>query len=185
MARSDPGVTVERRSGCVLATVNARRNQLRALERRVHELFGVRLPATPKCASADRISFLWTGAGQWLAVAKGAHGTAFEWRLRVALDALASVTDQSDSHVMIRVSGARARDTLAKGVSIDLHPRVFRPGDAAGTTVAYIGVQLWQVDDAPTYELLVPRSFAAAFWDWLTESAAEFGVQVADESHVA
>ena len=58
---------------------------------------------------------------------------------------------------------------------IDLHPRAFGPGDAAVTSVAHVGVHLWQIDAAPTYELAVPRSLAAAFWHWLVESAAEFG----------
>ena len=58
---------------------------------------------------------------------------------------------------------------------IDLHPRAFRAGDAAVTTVAHIGAQIWQVDETPTYELIVSRSFAAGFWEWLTDAAAEFG----------
>ena len=84
--------------------------------------------------------------------------------------------DQSDGRIILRVTGPRVRDALAKGVPIDLHPRAFRPGDAAITTVATIGVHLWQVDDAPTYELIVPRSFAVAFREWFDEAAAEFGI---------
>ena len=79
------------------------------------------------------------------------------------------------------MSGARARDALAKGIPVDLHPGAFGPGDAAITTVAYIGVALWQVDDAPTYEFIVPRSYFIAFHEWLIAAAAEFGVRVADE----
>jgi sarcosine oxidase subunit gamma len=74
------------------------------------------------------------------------------------------------------VSGPRARDALAKGVHIDLHPRVFTPGDAAITAVAYINVHFWQIDEMPTYDLAMFRSFAVAFSEWLTVAAAEFGV---------
>jgi len=67
---------------------------------------------------------------------------------------------------------------LAKIVPIDLHPRVFQPGDTAVTGAAHIEVQLWQLDDAPTYEILLFRGFARSFWDWLTHSAAESGYDV-------
>ncbi len=185
MASADAGVTLELRGGGVLATVSVRRNQLQALERSVREMFGFPLPGTPKCVSAGAISVLWAGAGQWLAMTRGEDGTAFERRLRTELGDLASISDQSDGRVVIRVSGTRARDALAKGVPVDLHPGVFRPGDAAVTTVAYIGVALWQVDGAPTYEFIVPRSYCAAFHEWLSSAAAEFGVRVADEGSPA
>ena len=88
------------------------------------------------------------------------------------------MSDLSDGRTVIRVGGPRARDALAKGVPIDLHPRVFRPGDAAVTTVAHIDAHVWQVDAAPTYEIAVSRSYAAAFLEWLIDSAAEFGVAI-------
>ena len=30
-----------------------------------------------------------------------------------------------------------------------------------------MGVTLWQVDDAPTYDIAVFRSLAGSFWKWL------------------
>ena len=73
----------------------------------------------------------------------------------------------------------QARDLLAKGVPIDLHPRAFKPGDAAQTQVAHIGVLIAQIDDAPTYELLAARSFTGSLWSWLEASALEFGLEIA------
>jgi sarcosine oxidase subunit gamma len=57
---------------------------------------------------------------------------------------------------------------------------VFATGSAATSVIALMGVTLWQVDDAPTYDLAVFRSLAGSFWTWLTDSAAEFGVEVAE-----
>ncbi|HEY8276342.1 MAG TPA: sarcosine oxidase subunit gamma family protein, partial [Methyloceanibacter sp.] len=90
----------------------------------------------------------------------------------------AAITEQSDSKVVIRLSGSCAREVLAKGCSLDLHPRVFKPGDAATTPIALIDCQLWQIDDTPSYDLAVPSSFAGSFWSWLTASAAEAGYSV-------
>ena len=41
-----------------------------------------------------------------------------------------------------------------------------------------MGVQLWQVDEAPSYDIALFRSVSASFWRWLTSSAAEFGYEV-------
>jgi methylglutamate dehydrogenase subunit D len=69
-------------------------------------------------------------------------------------------------------------DALAKGCRVDLHPRVFGPGSAATTTIDHITVTVVQVDAVPTYDLILPGSFAEAFLDWLKLSAAEFGYEI-------
>ena len=98
--------------------------------------------------------------------------------LGVALKGDATMVDLSDGKAVLRISGPRARDTLAKGCSLDLHPRVFKPGSAATTPVALIDCVIWQVDETPTYDLAVPTSYAESFWSWLTASAAEYGYTV-------
>ena len=173
-----PGVVLSERTGLALATVLARKEQSDALARRVRETFGIDLPAAPRRAESGSVAFVWAGPGHWLAVQDGEEGHRFEKRLRDAFAGLASVSDQSDGRVVIRMSGARARDALAKGIPLDLHPHEFKSGSAASTVAAHIGVQLWQIDDAPTYELAMFRGFAESFWHWLMDSAAEFGVLV-------
>src|SRR5262249_23006503 len=99
-------------------------------------------------------------------------------RAKARLGPFAAVMDQSDSRLVLHLSGPNVRDVLAKGVSIDLHPNVFRPGDIASTLVAYVGVQIDRLD-ATTYQLTAPRRMAGTIWSWLTASAAEFGYDVA------
>ena len=53
-----------------------------------------------------------------------------------------AVVDVSAQRIGVRLSGSRARDVLAKGCSIDLHPRVFVRGSAVQTTVGLAGVIL-------------------------------------------
>jgi sarcosine oxidase subunit gamma len=98
--------------------------------------------------------------------------------LGVALKGLATVVDLSDGKAVLRISGRRARDTLAKGCSLDLNALVFKPGSAGTTPVALIDCVIWQVDETPTYDLAVPTSFAESLWSWLTSSAAEYGYRV-------
>ena len=174
----EAGVRITLRTDLALASVIARAGQQEALSRRVYEEFGLELPGSPRSSSSGPISWVWAGPATWLATREGSDVHAFEAELRGKLAGTASVTDQSDGRIVFRVSGSRVRETLAKGVAIDLHPRVFSAGDAAVTSVAHIGVHFWQIDDVPTYEIAVFRSFAESFWDWLIESSAEFGAIV-------
>jgi methylglutamate dehydrogenase subunit D len=173
-----PGVTVAERTGIALCNVLARRDAEAQLADRVRQHFGVALPSEPRHTATSPVAFAWAGPSQWLALGQETDGRAFELQLRASLAGVASVIDQSDDRAIVRVGGPRARDALAKGLHIDLHPSAFRPGDAAVTAVAYIGVHFWQIDASPTYEFAVFRSFAVAFWDWIVQAAAEFGVAV-------
>jgi sarcosine oxidase subunit gamma len=141
-------------------------------------MYSLTLPTTPQRVASGNIAFVRSGPDHWLAVAEGEAGHRFERTLRQALTGIASVIDQSDGRVVIRVSGAKALNTLAKGVPIDLHPRAFKTGSAVSTIAAHIGIQIWQLDDGPTYEIAMFRGFADSFWHWLMDSAAEFGVRV-------
>lgn len=171
------GVTLMPCDDLGLATVIARKGQAAALTERVQALFGISLPTGPKRVSAGRLAFVGIGPGQWLAIDQGgADPQAFAAKLTKDLAGLASTSDQSDARTVIRVSGPAARQALAKGVPIDLHPRVFGPDDAALTQIALIGAHIWQIDEAPTYEIAVFRSLAGSFADWLIASAAEFGI---------
>jgi sarcosine oxidase subunit gamma len=173
-----PGVTISEQTGLALANVMARKDKTTNVAARVRERFGVDLPMTPRRAAGGPIQFIWAGPGRWLAAAPNQSPATLESDLRDALVRLASVTSQSDGRSIIRVSGPKAREVLVKGVPLDLDPRAFGPDDTAVTVVAHINVHLWQSDAAPTYEFAVFRSFAASFYEWLLDAAAEFGAEV-------
>jgi sarcosine oxidase subunit gamma len=137
--------------------------------------FGIELPMTPKAASQGDLTLVWSGPSQWLALSRQ---SGLARRLADALRDRAAITDQSDARAMLVLEGAHMRDTLAKGCPIDLHPRSFCRGAAALTTIAGIGVQLWQTHDSDAFHIAVARSMAGSFWTWLTHSASEFGADV-------
>ena len=170
------GVTISERTGVSLCSMLARTGADATLADRVRNEFGADLPRTPRCTGPAAVEFIWAGPNQWLALGEGNDGRAFEQQLRSSLGDTVSLTDQSDGRAILRISGLRARDALAKGAHIDLHPSAFKPRDTAITSIAYVSVHLWQIDNTPIYELAMFRSFALAFWEWLADSAAEYGV---------
>lgn len=176
-AAGAPGLVVEERVSLAFATVIARRGKADALATAVAASYGVTLPRGPRRASSGGVTFAGVGPDQWIASAEGADAS-FVTKMRSRIGPLAAVMDQTDARAVIRLSGPKAREVLAKGVPTDLHPTVFKAGDVATTLVAYIGVQLDLLDDGPTYQLTAPRSMAGSFWSWLAASAAEFGYEV-------
>lgn len=169
-----PDLAVSVRETLTMASFAAARGKEDALREAVRSAYGADLPKRGGRVEGKGIAFVWTGPDQWLAVAEREQGRDIEAELKTTLAGIASVVDQSDGRVVVRISGARARDVLAKGVPIDLHPRAFRPGDVAITHASHIGVILWQTDEAPTYEAALFRSYADSFAHWLFESAAEY-----------
>jgi heterotetrameric sarcosine oxidase gamma subunit len=174
-----PGVVIAERVGLGLATLAARKGQAGALAAAVQDAYGVDLPESSVVAQGPAVSFIGQGPGQWLAVSETLPNDALARDLSTRLQGLASISDQSNGRTVLRLSGACARDVLAKGLPIDLHPRVFVVGSAATSAIGHMGVQLWQVDDLPTYDIAALRSVSLSFWRWLTASAAEFGYEVA------
>jgi sarcosine oxidase subunit gamma len=166
----EPGVLIAVRRGLSLLQVIARRGQ----EQAVAERLG--LDSTPGLGSQTPTgTVLWLAPATWMVVAEDLEDGALYENLRERLRDLAAVMDQSHGRAALRLAGPRARDALAKGCRLDLHPRVFTPGMCAQTVIAQIGVLLHQRDEAPTYDLYVPAGYAADFLEWLISSAAEFG----------
>jgi methylglutamate dehydrogenase subunit D len=173
-----PGVVISEHTGSALASVMGRKGKTADLCTRVREQFGVDLPMTPRRVADSQVHFIWAGPERWLAEAPNEMPSTFERNLREATSGLASVTSQSDGRSIIRISGPKAREVLAKGVPLDLDSSAFGPGDTAMTVVGHINVHLWQTDAVPTYDFAVFRSFAASFCEWLLDASAEFGVLV-------
>ncbi len=177
-ASPEPGLVIEERADLALANVMARRGREQDLKRAVAAAYSLELPDGPRVATKHGVSFAGTGVHQWLAAAESSVGADFVARLREHLAGLASITDQSDGRVVLRLSGERVRDVLVKGVPVDLHPRGFKTGDVASTLVAHMGVQIEQIDDRPTFQLMAFRSLTGSLWSWLDKSAAEYGYEL-------
>jgi methylglutamate dehydrogenase subunit D len=136
---------------------------------------GLTPPRRPAVVVGSGCALVWAGPNQWLAASRERSLPA---RLAEGLRESAAVSDQSDARALLHLSGPNLRDALAKGCPIDLHARTFKPGDAAVTTIAHVGVHLWWLPDDYGFHVAVFRSMAGSFWSWLCASAAEFGLVV-------
>ena len=167
----DPvGITVEP----FVAMVDVR---LGAVGAEASAVLGVDLPTAPNTwvpAGAGRA--VWLGPDEWLLSSTTEVPEELEARVRAAVLPLGgSATDVSAQRIGLRLTGARVRDVLARGCSIDLHPRVFGRGSSAQTTLGQAGVVLLALSDAgDDHAVLVRSSFAGYLADWLLDAALEF-----------
>lgn len=162
-----------------LVQVMVRRGREDALARAMQDAFGMAPPAAGRSAAGRDATAIWIQPGAWMLTAPRGEEGVLAARAASAFAGLAAVEDQSHGRTTIAVSGPAARAVLARGCRLDLHPRAFGPGRAAGTQIAQVSCLVHQVDDAPGFELTVFSTLAEPFFHWLLEAGASHGVVVA------
>ena len=167
-----------------LALVMPTPGQAASCLQRLAASFGAHIAnvAPRQSAQSPKLHLRWSGPQAFLACMAGS--VDIEAELSEACGSTASVVDQSDGKFMLRLSGPAVRKTLAKGVTLDLHPKGFQAGETALTLLGHLNVQLTRVDAASdleptfaTFELVAARSSAGDLWAWLEASAGEFGLE--------
>jgi sarcosine oxidase subunit gamma len=144
----------------------------------VRPLFGVDLPAKiGEVAPAASHQLFKVGPEQFWILGPRQDDLAPRLQAELA-PATGAVTPLYHSRTRIFVEGEAARELLAKGIPLDLHPDLFRVRDFALTGLHHTPVLLLR--SAPDrYEILAMRSFALAVWAWLTDAAMPLGFDVA------
>lgn len=165
------GATIALLPLAAMVSIIARKNGLRDLAAQMRAEYGLELPLSPGAVAAGDLQLVWAGVQHWLLLAPSANSDAFERRARDGLGSCAAISNQSDSRVRLLLEGPGARDVLAKGLPLDLHPSVFKVGDAAASLFDHIGVHVWLRDTAPSFEMLVARSYAPSLMTALRQAA--------------
>lgn len=144
-------------------------------------LLGAGLPSDPNTwVPGDAGRIVWLGPDEWLVTSTAHTPAELERAVAAAVGPLGgAAVDVSAQRIGLRLTGSRVREVLAKGCSIDLHPRSFGRGRAAQTTLGLAGVILLALSDSgDEFGVLVRSSFAGYLADWLLDAAAEFATAV-------
>jgi sarcosine oxidase subunit gamma len=146
----------------------------------VQAVTGVALPSAANTGStAGGRQILWLGPNEWWVTGPDGEADALVEKLREHfVGQHATACDVSESRAILVLKGPKARDVLMRGVSLDLHPRVFAPGQCAQTGLSRANVLLHLTDDTPTFEVYVLKSFSDYLWRWLEKVAVDFNLTV-------
>ncbi|MFI1393730.1 sarcosine oxidase subunit gamma [Streptomyces sp. NPDC020681] len=160
-----------------LTQINVRLDPKGAAADAVGLALDLQLPVEPNTVvRAGELTALWLGPDEWLVVGPPGSQQDLEGRIRGACgDEPVSVIDVSAQRTALLVAGPRARDLLAHGCALDLHPRSFTAGRCAQTTLGRTQVVLVARDEPRAgFWVLVRSSFADYLTDWLLDAAAEW-----------
>lgn len=165
-----PQLTVAELSQHRLFLLRAKRigqPQRRELER----VLGVALPEEPNSSASGVGETLWLAPGQWLIRSTGRDIAAgIEDACRGALFHLGDVTD---ALCVVEIDGRRSGDLIAKGCSLDLHPTVFRIGQAKRSLLGQVRILLYRLSTS-RYRISFDVSLRQHVLSWLEISSEEF-----------
>lgn len=140
----------------------------------VQQALGQSLPVVPNTFTEGDHTIYWLGPDEWLLSAGLGQEKETAGQLEQSLAGQChSLVDVTGGQVLLRLGGSRAREVLAKGCPLDLHPRVFKTGRCAQTTLAKTSMLVALVDDTPTFDIIVRRSFAEYAARWLQHSGGK------------
>ena len=141
---------------------------------------GVALPSAANTVSTGGgRQILWLGPNEWWLTGADGEAESLVAALRASFAGQhATACDVSESRAILRLKGPKAREVLMRGVSLDLHPRAFHVGECAQTGLSRANALLHLIDDAPTFEIYVLKSFSDYLWRWMEIVARDFNPAV-------
>lgn len=143
----------------------------------IEGITGQPLPVVPNTMSQDDHRIFWLGPDEWLILTDADETSSLAESIREASGGThVSVNDISGGQVAIELQGAAARSLLAKGCTLDLHPSVFPVGACAQSGLAKANILVSLVDGAPTFMVVVRRSFADYLCRWLAHAGSDVGI---------
>jgi sarcosine oxidase subunit gamma len=125
----------------------------------------------------DDLRVVWAGPDEWLLIAPAGQQARLVQDLRAAsANQHHAVTDVSGGFFLVELRGPQAREVLAQGCPMDLHPRAFPDGRAVGTHFFKVGLTLWRGTSGPqSMQMLVRRSFIDHFWQLIEHTSLSCG----------
>ncbi len=171
-----PGVIIaERQHICQLQMI-AHNNDPLTLARIVTQYLGRETPLAPMAAaSKNGLLICATGPLEYWIMAKKTGAVDALAAIQSKAEQSASIFDQSEGKMVLRLTGKKAADILSKGTALDWHAKALQTRGAAHTVIEHIPVLLTWQSEARHYDLSIPRSYAHSFMTWLCGAARNVG----------
>jgi heterotetrameric sarcosine oxidase gamma subunit len=139
--------------------------------------FNLPMPIQPNTSfNFDSTRVIWTGPNRWLFVEPEIRdlSTILKSELNETNPA---IIDLSHARSCIQLSGNKTREVLMKGAAIDWHPESFLINQCAQTKFFNLPA-LIDCKENDSFDVFVARGFAQNLWEYIKQSAEEFGYEV-------
>ncbi len=136
------------------------------------DAFGLEWPTRPNTVGEGRVRVAWLAPGEW-ALFDAAEVLAAPVAAALG-ERLHHLSDVSAGRRLWRVEGERARELLAKGCGLDIHPRSFPPGSCAQTVLAQVAILLIAPGGDGAFSIIADATLAAHLRLWFAEAVQEF-----------
>ncbi|MEL6265410.1 MAG: sarcosine oxidase subunit gamma family protein [Pseudomonadota bacterium] len=141
----------------------------------VTQVTGAAMPGPLAVTRAGETAVVWMAPDELMILGPEGSAGATVAALEAALPS-ALALDMSDARTLFAIEGPAARDTLAKGVPVDLRPAVFTPGTARRTHMGQVAIGVWlDPEGGERFGLVCFRSLAAYVAEWLAEAGQPAG----------
>jgi heterotetrameric sarcosine oxidase gamma subunit len=141
----------------------------------------LRVPFGRAARDAYETLVVGSGPGEWLLLAEPGTSAAVTQRVEeVKGERLVSVFDATHARALVRITGARTPDLLAKVCAIDFADGVTPNGAAFRSSVAKLVTDVVRDDSggSRSYLLHCERSSGQYLFDALIDAGHEFGIEV-------
>ena len=170
-SRDFVGVSISEVNDRAIVSLAVPKDGEKELTKALASSYQIELPKTGmlSVSSRDNAVLFSMAQDQYFLVFDYAGNTAIP-SARSHLGDTAYFTDQSDSYVMIRLSGINSRRLLARFCPLDIHPSVFPVGSVARTIMEHLGATIIH-EGEDSFLLLSARSSAHSFLEAIKTSA--------------
>ena len=160
------GLSLEEITNCALVSIATPKGGEEKLEQAISNAYGVEIPAIGKSADSthktgDNAHFLGMQNDQLFVL--------FDYPVDEPTDHVTQklgdagyFTDQSDSWVILKISGQKSREALSRICAIDLETEAFTQGSVARTVMEHLGTIIYR-DGEDSFILFSARSSAKSF----------------------
>lgn len=165
------GVQVKAITGRAIVQVFAAKGKTKSVER------ALKIKETPGATSStSEYTAIPLSPGEWMLISTRTAGMKFGEDLRSKLKKNGYASEQSDGRMIFRLTGPRVVELMQKACRLDLHPSKTGKGWCAQTQMAQAGVIIHQIDNKPSYDILVYSGFAQHFAEWLLHTGAQLNI---------
>lgn len=116
--------------------------------------------------------------GEWIVVGGEIDSDVFAQAAAGAV--VAHLAEVGEGRIVYAVAGPRARDLIAKGCPIDLHPRAFGEGRCAQSVLAQVLVAIDRPTAASAFHIYADASYVQHLDRWFADALVEFRCEGAE-----